>query len=73
MLLIELQRGQVKIKPSKTKKCYRKIKRGTNKLSCQDEKEEEMDLEFVQVQKAKIAIVFLMLVSLISFSPNTLK
>lgn len=31
-----------------------------------------MDLEIVQVQKAKIAIV-LMLISLVSFSPNTLK
>lgn len=32
-----------------------------------------MDLEIVQVQKAKIAIVLLMLISLVSFSPNTLK
>ena len=29
-----------------------------------------MDLEIVQVKKAKIAIVFLMLISLVSFFPQ---
>lgn len=50
------------------KKLYRKIKRGKNKISCQDIEEEEKNLEIVQTWKAQIAVVLLVIVSLISSS-----